>query len=195
MERTEETIFKTQGKVGDADGDGCALQDGNEAASQQAAGKRKRNRGSNNIQKTKHACILEAHESTRKRSESTLLTDHEDHIVPKGYMWSWERLTKIQTTTRPDFVWQEVWTKIGKAAQNLEKQEWAREKPKLDNARKMRALYFIDPDDEEYKDILKNARRKLERPMAPTLPCKRQKSITKVVAKPNSASEENAKTM
>ena len=34
------------------------------------------------------------------------------------------RLTKIQTTSRPDHVWPEVWTKIGKAAQNREKQEW-----------------------------------------------------------------------
>ena len=30
-------------------------------------------------------------------------------------------LTKIQTTTRPDHVWPEIWTKIGKAAQNREK--------------------------------------------------------------------------
>ena len=31
-----------------------------------------------------------------------------------------ERLTKIPTTTRPDYVWPEVWTKIGKASQNRE---------------------------------------------------------------------------
>ena len=37
---------------------------------------------------------------------------------PKGYMLPGERLTKIQTTARPDYVWPEVWTKIGKAAQN-----------------------------------------------------------------------------
>ena len=29
-------------------------------------------KGSNNIQKTKHACIVEAHESRRQRVESTL---------------------------------------------------------------------------------------------------------------------------
>ena len=85
-------------------------------------------------------------------------------------MWSGERLTKIQATTRPDHVCPEVWTKIGKDVQNREKQEWAKEKPKLDNARKMRGIYFIDPDDEEYNEILRNARRKLERPMAPTMP-------------------------
>ena len=74
-------------------------------------------------------------------------------------MWSEERLTKTQTTTRPDHVRPEVWTKIGKAAQNREEQEWAKEKLKLDNARKLRGIYFIDPDDKEYKEILKNAKR------------------------------------
>ena len=36
-------------------------------------------------QKTKHACILEAHESTRQRLDSSLRKDHEDHIAGKGY--------------------------------------------------------------------------------------------------------------
>ena len=74
---------------------------------------------------------------------------------PKGYLWSVRRLTKIQTTTRPDHVWPEVWTNICKAAQNREKQEWAKEQPKLDNARRLRGINVIDPDDEEYKEILK----------------------------------------
>ena len=38
-------------------------------------------------------------------------------------MWSGERLTKVQTTPRPDHLWPEVWSKIWKAAQNREKQE------------------------------------------------------------------------
>ena len=45
------------------------------------------------------------------------------------------------------------------------KQKWA-EKPKLDNARRLRGIYFIDPDDEGYKEIFKNARSKFERPVA-----------------------------
>ena len=72
------------------------------------------------------------------------------HVVQK-------RLTKIQTTTRPDYAWPEVWTKIGQAAQNREKQEWAKEKPKLANARILRGIYFIDPDDKECSEIIKNA--------------------------------------
>ena len=31
------------------------------------------------------------------------------------------------------------------------KQEWAKEKPKLDNARRLRGIFFIDPDDQDYK--------------------------------------------
>ena len=41
-------------------------------------------KGSNEIQKTEHACIVMAHESTRMRLESTLPKDHEDHIAEKG---------------------------------------------------------------------------------------------------------------
>ena len=32
-----------------------------------------------------YACIVEAHESTRKRLESTLPRDHEDHIAEKRF--------------------------------------------------------------------------------------------------------------
>ena len=90
----------------------------------------------------------------------------------KGYVWSGGRLTKNQTTARPDHIWPDAWTRIGKAAQRREKQEWAIEKPKLEYARHLREIYSIDPSDEEYKDIIKSARRKLETPMAAAMPCK-----------------------
>ena len=51
--------------------------------------------------------------------------------------------------------------KLGKAAQNREKQEWKNEKPKLDNARRLRGIYFIDPDDEEYKNPFKKCEEKV----------------------------------
>ena len=35
-----------------------------------------------------------------------------------------------------------------------EKQEWALEKPKVDNARQLRGIYFIDPEDEESKETI-----------------------------------------
>ena len=67
----------------------------------------------------------------------------------------WERLTKFQATTRPDHVWPEVWTKIGKAAQNREKQERSKEEATTRQCSKTERIYIIDPDDEEYKEILK----------------------------------------
>ena len=54
------------------------------------------------------------------------------------------RLTKIESTARPDHG-PEVWTKIGRAAQNRGNQGWAKEKPKLDNAPRLRWICFIDP--------------------------------------------------
>ena len=58
-----------------------------------------------------------------------------------------------------------MWKHMSDAAKRKEKQKWAIQKPKLDNARRLRGIYFIDPDDEEFKCMMKNARRKLEIPM------------------------------
>ena len=49
--------------------------------------------------------------------------------------------------------------KIVDAAQHREKQEWKNEKRKLDNARRVRGIFSIDPDDQDYTETLKNARR------------------------------------
>ena len=91
---------------------------------------------------------------------------------PDGYIWSGERLTKRQVTSRPDHLWPELCEKLGRNAKLKERQKWSMEKPKLDNARRLRGIYFIDPEDMEFKEIIKNARRKLETPMAPAMPCK-----------------------
>ena len=47
---------------------------------------------------------------------------------------------------------------MGKNAKLKEKQKWSHEKPQLDNARKLRGIYFIDPEDKEFKETIKNAR-------------------------------------
>ena len=39
-----------------------------------------------------------------------------------------------------------------------EKQNLASEKPKLEIAQRLRGIYFIEPEDEEVKEIIKNAR-------------------------------------
>ena len=49
---------------------------------------------------------------------------------PKGYMWSGRRLTKIQATTRPDHRWPEILSRMSKACQREEQQQWAIEKTK-----------------------------------------------------------------
>ena len=114
-----------------------------------------------------------------------------------GYMWSGVRLTRKQLTTRPDHLWPELWKSMGKHAKLKEKQKWSEEnllpelwtkvgrnaelkekqicsneKPQLDNARRLRGIFFSDPEDTEFKETIKNARKKLETPMASAMPCK-----------------------
>ena len=60
----------------------------------------------------------------------------------------------------------------GWAPQGSAKQRWAIEKSKLDNARQLRGIFFIEPKDEEFKLTTKAARRKLEAPMPAAMPCK-----------------------
>ena len=57
-----------------------------------------------------------------------------------GYMWSGQRLTRKQLTFRPDYLWPELWERMGKNAKLKERQKWSHEKPQLDNARKLREI-------------------------------------------------------
>ena len=91
---------------------------------------------------------------------------------PEGYMWSGGGLTRKQLTSRPDHLWPELWKSMGKHAKLKEKEKWSNEKLHLDNARKLREIYFIDPEDKEFKETIKNEKRKLETPLAPAMPCK-----------------------
>ena len=92
-----------------------------------------------------------------------------------GFSWFGARLTRKQTTSRPDTLWPEIWKDVSDASERKEKQKWAIEKPKLDNTRKMRGIHFIDLDDGEFKDIIKNAHRKVEVPMPVAMLCKTQR--------------------
>ena len=99
-----------------------------------------------------------------------------DEKAPDGCTWSGERLLRKQLTSRPDHQWPELWKSMGKNAKLKEKQKWFEEKIHLDNARKLRGIYFIDPEDKEYKETIKNARKKLETSVAPAMPCKIMKN-------------------
>ena len=71
--------------------------------------------------------------------------------------YAWERQTKARRS----------WTQ-----NSSEKQKWSEEKLHLENARKLRGIYFIDPEDTEFKETIKNARKKMETSVAPAMPCK-----------------------
>ena len=53
---------------------------------------------------------------------------------PDGYMWCGGRLTQKQLTSRPDYLWPELWKSMGKHAELKEKQKWSNEKLHLENA-------------------------------------------------------------
>ena len=63
---------------------------------------------------------------------------------------------------------------MSKAAQKKEEQECSVVKAKLDNARRLRGICFIDPEDGEYKETTEQNTqgKKLEVPMEPTMPRK-----------------------
>ena len=85
---------------------------------------------------------------------------------PDGSTWPRWRLTRKQVTSRPDNVWPDMWKHMSDAAKMKGKQRWAVEKPKLDNVRQLRRIFFIEPNDEEFKLTMKAARRKMEVPMS-----------------------------
>ena len=96
-------------------------------------------------------------------------------------MWSGVRLTRRQLTSRPDHLWPELSTKMGRSAQLEERQKWSNDKPKLNNARQLRGIYFTDPEDTEFKETIKCARKKLETSVAPAMPCKISKNSQHMV--------------
>ena len=75
---------KRKEKVGSSNACGNALQKGTKKHSQLQETEATSGE-SDKLPKTKHACIVEAHESTRQRVESSLPKDHEDHIAGRGY--------------------------------------------------------------------------------------------------------------
>ena len=105
-------------------------------------------------------------------SQFTLLEEK----APDGYMWSRGRLTRKQLTSRPYHLWPELWKSMGKHAKLKEEQKWSNEKIHLENARKLRGIYFIDPEDTEFKETIKDARKKLETSVALAMPCKFMKN-------------------
>ena len=63
----------------------------------------------------------------------------------------------------------------GKARQTEGEAKVVYRKAPFEKARKLRGIYFIDPEDKEFKETIKNARTKLETSVAPAMPCKKSK--------------------
>ena len=108
---------------------------------------------------------------------------------PEGYMWSGRRPTKIQATPRPEKVWLEAWTKIGKAAQNREMQEWAKEKQSSTMLGDWEGFTLSILTTKNTKKFTNMRGDKLERHMVPAVPCTGQPSIAKANAKPKIGNE------
>ena len=52
-------------------------------------------------------------------------------------------------------------TKLGRNAKLREKEKRAIEKPMLDNARRLRGIYFIDPEDKEFKETIRKCSKEI----------------------------------
>ena len=74
-------------------------------------------------------------------------------------MWCGRGLTKRQATSRLDHLWPEILEKYVKKLTMKEKQNWSSERPKLENARKLRDIRFIDPEGKDFVEVIKNARK------------------------------------
>ena len=78
---------------------------------------------------------------------------------PNGFLWSGCRLERNQLTSRPDHLWNSG-EECKRTPSWGRKHKCAIQKPKLDNAGRLRGIYFIDPEDKEFKETIKNAGRK-----------------------------------
>ena len=80
-------------------------------------------------------------------------------------------------------LWPQSWSGMSKAARK-EKQERAVGKPKIDNARRARGIYSVDPEHGELQRNHQNARQSVEILMEAAMPCKMEtkKRLTKLRA-------------
>ena len=91
---------------------------------------------------------------------------------PNGHTWSRERLNKSSGNSQaPLFGARTLVKYVEKLSTKKEKALGAIERPKLDNAGKLKGIYHIELDDLEFTDTLKNARKMLEVPLESAMPC------------------------
>ena len=91
-------------------------------------------------------------------------------------MWSGRRLTRKQLTSRPDHPWPELWKSMGKHAKLKEKQKWSEEKLHLENAQKLRGIYFFDTRTRNLKKPSRTRVRSWKHQWLLLMPCKIMKN-------------------
>ena len=111
--------------------------------------------------------------TTHTSLDVLLKTPNDDYWNVDGEKELW-RLTRKQATSRPNDVRPDMWLHMFDAAKKKAKLRWAIHKPKLDNAKQLKGIFFIEPNFEEFKLTMKAARRKLEAPMPAAIADKEQ---------------------
>ena len=91
----------------------------------------------------------------------------------RGYMWSEGGIDEDSSNVQAR--WPEIWSGISQKSQQKEKQHWAEEEPKVDDARKLRGIYYMVPEDKEFNKTLKMLE-KLEVHMDSAMPRKLRKT-------------------
>ena len=94
-----------------------------------------------------------------------------------SYAWTgFTRFILLRDWPREGYTWSGRWCMAiyvevyVQCSEKKAKQRWVIVKPKLDNARQLRGISFIEPYDEEFKLTFEAARRKLEVPMPVATP-------------------------
>ena len=90
--------------------------------------------------------------------------------APPGYKYVAGRLTKVQQTSRPDHLWPEIWSQIGKKQKARDIAKLKAVQPKLKAARDKRGIWEVPADDKGYLKMLSEVRAKLSVPAAPAMP-------------------------
>ena len=90
---------------------------------------------------------------------------------PEGREWVLGRLTKKQKSLRPPTIWPEIWCSLSPKQKEQARAEWAKEKPKLEEAQAARGFKYVSEDDEDYARLIDEARVRLAPHEAPAMPC------------------------
>jgi len=98
-------------------------------------------------------------------------------VLEPGYKWIEGRPTRMQTTTRPDHLWPEIWEQMSKP---IRENEIEKGKILTKNLREERIRCNkaeIPADDDDYFKIIAEVRARLGKPAPPAMPLLRNKPL------------------